>query len=287
MKKKGDYERNTAAAVVNAPFPTQPLSGPVPRDKLASSRLMSNFDQYTLETPENIEVNFDIAGLGTRFCALFADYLFMGLIVAALAILAVMLEIGMPREMRGADLWILAFVVGCILTVMTGYFIVFEWLMRGQTPGKKMMKIRVIRDDGTPVTIHEVLIRNIVRLVDAIPGFYAVGVLFMFPSRLSKRLGDIAAGTIVIKEEQLNYSASEDRRRVLHLEPVDRINAELAPAERRLISGFLQRRAELLPRARQQLAERLAMPLYEKYRGEFTSAEDYLVRLAEGRQHES
>jgi uncharacterized RDD family membrane protein YckC len=249
---------------------------------------MSNFDQYTLETPENIEVRFDIAGIGTRFCALVVDYLLMGVIAAALIILAVMLEIGLPAQMRGnANLWILAFLAGIVLALTTGYFIVFEWLMRGQTPGKKALKIRVIRDDGTPVTVHEVLVRNVVRLVDMIPGIYAVGVLFMFPSRLSKRLGDIAAGTIVIKEEQLNYSANADKKRVLHVEPLEHINGELTPAERRLISGFLQRRAELLPQARQQLAERLALPLYEKYRGEYRSAEEYLLRLAEGKHHES
>ena len=99
-------------------------------------------------------------------------------------------------------------------------------------------------------------------------------------------MGDIAAGTIVIKEEQLNYSAYADKNRVLQMEPLEHINAELTPAERRLISGFLQRRSELLPQARAVLAERLAFPLYEKYRGEFMNAEDYLIRLAEGKQHE-
>ena len=223
-----------------------------------------------------------------RFCAILVDYLLMGAVVIALLILALALEIGMPVQMRGrADMWILAFILSIVLALMTGYFLLFEWLMRGQTPGKKVLKIRVIRDDGTPVTIREVFVRNVVRLVDFLPGFYAVGVLFMFPSRLSKRLGDIAAGTIVIKEEQLNYSAAADRKRVLHMEPLEHINGELTPAERRLISGFLQRRAELLPQAREVLAERLAFPLYEKYRGEYMNAEDYLVRLAEGKQHET
>jgi hypothetical protein len=129
-------------------------------------------------------------------------------------------------------------------------------------------------------------VRNLIRLVDFLPGCYAVGVLFMFPSRLSKRLGDIAAGTIVIKEAQLNYSARADKREILEVEPLEQMNSELTPAERRLISGFLQRRSELLPQARDALAQRLAHPLYEKYRGEFINAEDYLIRLAEGRQHE-
>lgn len=250
---------------------------------------MSDADHYTLETPENIEVRFDIAGLGTRFCAILIDYLLMAFLVAALALLGVLLEIGLPVHAhgKGADMWILAVIVGFIFTLTLGYFLFFEWLMRGQTPGKKAVKIRVIRDDGTPVTIHEVFVRNLVRLVDFLPGFYAVGVLFMFPSRLSKRLGDIAAGTIVIKEEQLDYSARADTKRHLQMQPLERVNAELTPDERRLIGGFLQRRSELLPQAREALAQRLAFPLYEKYRGEFMNAEDYLVRLAEGKQHEA
>jgi uncharacterized RDD family membrane protein YckC len=249
---------------------------------------MSDADHYTLETPENIEVRFDIAGLGTRFCAILIDYLLMAAIGASLAFLAWLLDIGLASlgQGRGADMWILAIIVGLIITMTLGYFLFFEWLMRGQTPGKKAVKIRVIRDDGTPVTIHEVFVRNLVRLVDFLPGFYAVGVLFMFPSRLSKRLGDIAAGTIVIKEEQLDYSGRADTKQLVQMEPLERINAELTPAERRLIGGFLQRRGELLPQAREELAQRLAFPLYEKYRGEYMNAEDYLVRLAEGKQHE-
>jgi uncharacterized RDD family membrane protein YckC len=248
---------------------------------------MSTFDQYSLETPENIEVRFDIAGLGTRFCAIVVDYLIIWLASLALLFLGWLLEIGMSVFARGAELWLFAIIIGFFFTLTLGYFLFFEWLMRGQTPGKKAMRIRVIRDDGTPVTIHEVFVRNLVRLVDFLPAFYAIGVLFMFPSRLSKRLGDIAAGTIVIKEAQLNYSARADTRQLLELEPPEHINAELTPAERRLISGFLQRRSELLPQAREALAQRLAYPLYEKYRGEFLSAEDYLVRLAEGKQHET
>ena len=246
---------------------------------------MSNADRYTLETPENIEVRFDIAGLGTRFCAIVIDHVPIVTLSIALTVLAYFVFPswfqGPSGAMRLATLF-----SSILVTLMFGYFLVFEWLMRGQTPGKKIIKIRVIREDGTPVTIYEVFVRNVVRLVDFLPGLYTVGVLFMFPSRLSKRLGDIAAGTIVIKEEQLNYSAWTDNSRTVLMQPLERINAELTPAERRLIGGFLQRRYEFVPFAREALAQRLAFPLYEKYRGEFMNAEDYLVRLAEGRQHE-
>jgi uncharacterized RDD family membrane protein YckC len=247
---------------------------------------MSNANQYTLETPENIEVRFDIGGLGTRFCAIVLDYVpILGLTIA-LTVAAYFLFSEWLQGPAGAVRIVMLF-FSILITAMFGYFLVFEWLMRGQTPGKRLIKIRVIRDDGTPVTIHEVFVRNLVRLVDFLPGFYVVGVIFMFPSRLCRRLGDIAAGTIVIKEEQLNYSAWTDNSRFVAMQPLERLNRELTPDERRLIGGFLQRRGELMPYARESLAERLALPLYEKYRGEFMNAEDYLVRLAEGKQHES
>jgi uncharacterized RDD family membrane protein YckC len=247
---------------------------------------MTNVDQYTLETPENIEVRFDIGGLGTRFCAIVLDYVPIVLLSIALTVLAYFLFSAWLQGPTGAMRLAMLF-FSILITVMFGYFLVFEWLMRGQTPGKRLIKIRVIRDDGTPVTVHEVFVRNLVRLIDFLPGFYVVGVIFMFPSRLSRRLGDLAAGTIVIKEEQLNYSAWTDNSRFVGMQPLERINVELTAEERRLIGGFLQRRGELLPYAREALAERLAFTLYEKYRGEFMNAEDYLVRLAEGKQHES
>ena len=107
--------------------------------------------------------------------------------------------------------WLFA-VIWAVVAVLLfdGYFILFELLMHGQTPGKKAMKIRVMRDDGTPVTANEVLVRNILRLVDFLPFGYALGAVVMFPSPLSKRLGDLAAGTIVVKEGQLDYRAYAD-----------------------------------------------------------------------------
>jgi hypothetical protein len=109
----------------------------------------------------------------------------------------------------------------------------------------------------------------------------------MFPNPLCKRLGDLAAGTIVVKEGQLDYRANADKKRQPEPVAVAVANAELTAEERRVITGFLQRRAELLPEARRQLAERLAGPLHVKYAGQYRDAESYLERLAEGRHYES
>ena len=111
--------------------------------------------------------------------------------------------------------------------------------------------------------------------------------MVMFPSPLAKRLGDIAAGTIVVKEGQRDYRAASGQEvRQLPAAAIGPVNSELLPEERRVLVGFLQRRVELLPDARGQLAERLARPLHEKYGGQSNDAEGYIERLVEGRHYE-
>jgi uncharacterized RDD family membrane protein YckC len=256
---------------------------------------MLNTDQYTLETPENIEVEFELAGLGSRFCAMLIDTLLICFILFLLFLLALILGFSMEstrfgRVGGGHELsdWLLAIIMvvaGVLFT--SGYFIFFEFIMSGQTPGKKSMKIRVIRDDGTPVTGNEILVRNILRLADFLPFGYALGAIVMFPNPLCKRLGDLAAGTIVVKEGQLNYRANADDKIQLGPVVLSTANNELTIEESRLLMGFMQRRSELLPKARWELAERLARPLLEKYGGHYVDAESYLERLVEGRHYES
>jgi len=255
---------------------------------------MSNADRYTLETPENVEVDFELAGLGSRFCAMLIDCLLIGLIALVLIILLIVTGVVLFSFERGSFMasragpWLQAVVLVIVMTIIfNGYFIFFEWLMRGQTPGKKAMKVRVLRDDGTPVTVNEILVRNLLRLVDFLPAAYAIGAIVMFCNPLCKRLGDIAAGTIVVKEGNLDYRAIADKKYRLEASTFAPLNSELTAEERRVLNGFLQRRIELLPEARRSLADRVAGPLYVKYGGSFIDAENYLERLAEGRHYES
>ncbi len=250
----------------------------------------SNVDQYTLETPENIEVEFELAGLGSRFCAMLIDSLLIAVGLFAVFLLFVFLGVDADTWFYSRQWvrWLEAALLAIAMVLLfEGYFILFEWLMRGQTPGKRQMRIRVIRDDGTAVTVNEVLLRNILRIVDFLPFGYALGTLVMFPSPLCKRLGDLAAGTIVVKEGQLDYRAEADKKQHFVTPLVKAANTELTAEERRLLTGFLQRRIELLPKARRDLAERLAAPLYVKYGGQHGDAERYLERLVEGRHYES
>jgi uncharacterized RDD family membrane protein YckC len=253
-------------------------------------------DQYKLETPENIEVEFELAGLGSRFCAMLIDTALIVLMVIVLGLLAFLLGVDFQWTRGDHGLaahwgtWFLAAIQVIVVALFSGgYFIFFELWMRGQTPGKRSMRIRVIRDDGTPVAANEVLVRNILRLIDFLPVAYGLGTLVMFPNPMCKRLGDMAAGTIVVKEGHLDYRAHADqsKKRAPEPEAVNASNAELTAEERRLLTGFLQRREQLLPAARRELAERLASPLYAKYAGRFDDAESYLERLVKGRHYES
>jgi uncharacterized RDD family membrane protein YckC len=251
--------------------------------------------EYRVETPENVEVSFELAGPGSRFCALMIDMLLMWLLIFLLFIATCIVDSSVLDEFAETDhsssdhevsAWGVALVILFLSLLVFGYSAFFEIVMRGQTPGKRSLKLRVLRDDGTPATALDICVRNIVRLVDFLPGFYVVGGLTCLLSATNKRLGDMAAGTIVVKEAPLDYRAQADKKVAPVVDEVPISNAALTGPEQRLIRGFLQRRGELLPDARAALAERLARDLHAKHGGEYGSAESYLERLCEGRHYE-
>ncbi|HVF98569.1 MAG TPA: RDD family protein [Chloroflexia bacterium] len=159
-------------------------------------------EQLTISTPEQVAFEYEMAGIGSRFVAALLDHLILAvtllLIVCAASTIGVM---SLSARDGGAG----AFLVLAIMTLITfliiwGYFVVFETVWNGQTPGKRAGRLRVIRYNGQPIGAGEALVRNLVRLVDFMPGFYGVGLLSMFIDKNARRLGDFAAGTIVIRE---------------------------------------------------------------------------------------
>ena len=247
--------------------------------------------EYRLETPESVEVSFELAGPGSRFCALVIDTLLMWLMAFCVLIAACAVDStwfwAQRSELKSGGGWVQALAILLVALLLFGYSVFFEILLRGQTPGKRTLKLRVMRDDGTPATALDLCVRNLVRVVDFLPAFYLVGGVVSLFSATHKRLGDMAAGTIVVKEGEIDYRANADSKPVAVAQLVPVSNIELTAEEQRLIRGFLQRRAELLPDARCALAERLAQRLHEKHGGNYVEAESYLQRLAQGRHHES
>ncbi|HEX8220771.1 MAG TPA: RDD family protein [Chloroflexia bacterium] len=159
-------------------------------------------EQLTISTPEQVAFEYEMAGIGSRFVAALLDHLILAvtlvLIVCAASTIGLM---SLSARDGGAG----AFLVLAIMTLISflitwGYFVVFETVWNGQTPGKRVGGLRVIRYNGQPIGAGEALVRNLVRLVDFMPGFYGVGLLSMFIDKNARRLGDFAAGTIVIRE---------------------------------------------------------------------------------------
>jgi uncharacterized RDD family membrane protein YckC len=220
-----------------------------------------DYEQVTIETPEHVSISYELAGPGSRLLAATLDHLIIALGIAAVLLLALGLEIGLPDF--GAPLVIVMVVVGGPLILLVAYFSAFEAVWSGQTPGKRAAGLRVMRDDGTPAAVLDILIRNTVRIIDFLPYFYFVGGLVAFVHRQSKRLGDLAAGTVVVKlrEGALPVAALTEAPPEAALDDLAvlmrPIAAVLAPEERGIIDRFLERRHELTPPVRAEMAQRV------------------------------
>jgi len=172
------------------------------RDKPIYRHLVYTFvDMYKLETPESVAVTYPVAGIGSRFLATLIDTLVQLAVVAALAIVMLVI-IGVSGLRTSGTAVYVALAIGVLIVtaILLGYYIFFELIWNGQSPGKRAMRLRVIQISGYPVTPFAVLIRNVLRLVDFLPAYYGVGVITMIINKNSRRLGDLAAGTIVVKE---------------------------------------------------------------------------------------
>ena len=212
----------------------------------------------TLEvrTPESIAFSYELAGVGSRFLAVAID---LAIQIAALLLLiwaAASTHVHFPNGAGriAYNIW-LGGLVALVFLIFYGYFVIFEALWNGQTPGKRMLGIRVVRDGGYPVDFMASLIRNLIRVGEMIVGFYAISAVVAVLSPLNKRIGDLAAGTIVIRESRME-SPEEMLRDVA--EPVYAATAYVSGEERALIRRFLERRTDLIAQRRASLAHQLA-----------------------------
>jgi uncharacterized RDD family membrane protein YckC len=163
-------------------------------------------DQLNIDTPEQVELEFSVAGVGSRFVAalldsliVFAFFFFQVLVLVMIGAAAAASNVKSNGDSE-AGKWFLALIIFIDFVVFWGYYGLFEAYWHGQTPGKRVMKLRVIKDSGRQITLFESLARNLIRVVDYLPGMYLVGVITMLCNKRNKRLGDLAAGTIVVHE---------------------------------------------------------------------------------------
>lgn len=197
----------------------------------------------SIETPEAVVVAFRVAGYGSRGLAAVIDIVTLGAVMLAEA-LVIGLAMYLLSRFGGIALdvfspWVIAALIAVLFVTYWGYYIYGEVVRNGRTPGKRVMRIRVVREDGSRVGVLDSAIRNIVRIVDLLPGTYAVGVIAMVLSGTSQRLGDMAAGTVVIADE-----------------PPARLPVAGGTAEELadLVREYLERRPDLSPEGRWQVA---------------------------------
>lgn len=240
-----------------------------------------------IETPERVPLAFSLASIGNRFLAAAIDHFiqyFAMIAVVWIGLSAAEISIfgggGAPAGQWLGELpnWIIAGLLIAIFLLFAGYFILFEWLWDGQTPGKRLLKLRVIREDGRPITLWEAAARNLLRIFDAVPGFvipiYSIGLIAVFISNRDQRVGDIFAGTVVIRERTddapsfaetfSNPVADAAFRRVQPQTAFEANIGLLTEDEISVVENLLRRRWDLTERQRLWMAWRVALPLMYK-----------------------
>lgn len=227
-----------------------------------------------IQTPEHVGFQYVLAGLGTRGTAFILDTVFRALFILFIFVLMMLLAKWLP-ELDPTGLiasipktWLLAIAVLAYGVVDLGYFLIFEALWSGQTPGKRMQKLRVIRVNGQPIGWLESSIRNILRAIDILAGFYPLGLFVMFLSSRSQRIGDYAAGTLVIVERRRNVPMDRARLRStskLNLPDLELHISALEPKQYQVIRTFLQRREALEESHRRELARFLVQRLLKRW----------------------
>jgi uncharacterized RDD family membrane protein YckC len=231
-----------------------------------------------VRTPESIALSYELAGLGSRFLALIIDMLLQiaifAALVAGLTLAAARIEPVKHIVASGAEkiagAVAVALVVAIVFIIFFGYFIIFETFANGQTPGKRVLGIRAVRDGGYPIDFGATLVRNLIRVGELTFGFYALSAISMLVSPENKRLGDLAAGTIVVRDSRLAMPSA------LRAAPEPQYSATryLSGDERSLIRRFLDRRDSLTPQRRRELAAQLAGRIRDRVPPELQRLED-------------
>jgi uncharacterized RDD family membrane protein YckC len=241
-----------------------------------------------VRTGEGVAFAYELAGLGSRFLAVVVDtalqIVALVAVVVGIALLAPALASGtallhLPAKLLGSIGAALLFAF--LFLLFFGYFIIFELCWNGRTPGKRLAGIRVVRDGGYPIDATGAIVRNLVRIVEAMFGYYTVSALSVLLSRQNRRLGDFAAGTIVVRDGRLEASFADAvlRERAPGPGAADELNAE----ERALVEAYGTRRAALGPKARAALAGQIARRIRPKLHADFSHLGDdaLLVHLSQ------
>jgi uncharacterized RDD family membrane protein YckC len=238
-------------------------------------------DQLNIDTPELVAIEMPLAGIGSRFIAILIDTLILGVALLLLVFVAAVTISALGLFGAKSASWGIGIFSLVLFLLVWGYFSLFEAFWNGRTPGKAAAKIRVIHQSGRGITFVESLARNLVRVIDYMPGFYGVGVVAVFLNKRHQRLGDMVAGTLVVRDrnvEQPQWSGSTSRTITgpaltvnspippPHLSvilPAPAL-AKLAASDLEVLEGFFARRLDMDLTTRGALAGRIASALCAK-----------------------
>lgn len=241
-------------------------------------------DQLSIETPELVSIDLPLAGIGSRCLAVLIDYviqgvtLWIGILFFAFLFSGEAASARVARASAGYRLGekvAMAILIAIPFVLHWGYFTLFEAFWNGQTPGKRLTRLRVIQQSGRSLGLFESMARNLIRFVDMLPAFYFVGAVCVFVSRRQQRLGDMAAGTLVVHSTPVitpfvpaggrTFTAAAMERPVeqkpernksgFALDAVSRLDR----SDLEMMDSFLDRRLDLPLDVRAKLAEKLAL----------------------------
>ncbi len=237
-----------------------------------------------IETPEHVRFRYHVAGPANRALAYLLDLLLRGGVLMVFGLLAALGGINAGEATKAAHGGVILL---ALFVLEWGYYVFFETIWSGRTPGKRVFHLRVVTEGGHPLRFGDSLLRNLLRAADFLPGAYAVGLLVMGRDARFRRLGDLAAGTIVVTEARHAVTARS------RLDPPPTA-AELRGLPQRLpLSGeeldaidlFLRRVGRLAPAREEELAEMVAPLFARRVGGRYKSATRFLG-LLHHRAHE-
>ncbi len=228
---------------------------------------MTITEKMVIQTPEQVTLEYALAGIGSRLLALIIDTLIQA--SAGVVLFTMLAAASAFLRGRAAFLgnWAVAIVILFLFLLNFGYFALFEALWQGQTPGKRLMRLRVMKDDGRPIGPLEAVARNLMRLVDQLPFLYGVAIVSVILSKQMKRLGDYVAGTVVVREEPARIPAMVPAAAVATdpaLANWQYNAAAMTIDEYRLIETFIDRREQLDPDLRWRMATDISRRILEK-----------------------
>ncbi len=246
---------------------------------MAAEVISATEEILVIETPERVPLHFALASIGNRFLACAIDHAlqFTLILLISLAFYFLRDYASLAGLFKDAPKWVQAVLIILTFLLFTSYFIFLEWLWNGQTPGKRWLKLRVIREDGRPITFWEAMVRNLLRIFDMMPWpFYSIGLICVFINSNDQRVGDMVAGTVVVREReaeapsfnQVFASPVSDAalRRSYKPLPFTADLTSLTEKEIEVVETFLRRRWDLPDAPRQWMAWRVALPVMYKLR---------------------